>query len=105
MSTRQITNINDKEREKFELLPNTNQRGQTAIKTVCPPLATRVDESPKGTFYVGKASIGSVSSADEWQIQRIVVVSNPTFSSTKLWADGNQEFDNIWDDRTSLSYS
>lgn len=50
--------------------------------------------------YIGNAPIGSATSAAVWQIKRL-----ETPGLTKLWADGNDNFDNVWDNRASLSYS
>lgn len=51
--------------------------------------------------YVGKSDPGSITSASTWQIQII----NETTGVTQEWADGDTNFDNIWDDRESLFYS
>ena len=51
--------------------------------------------------YIGNAAIGSATSAAVWQIKRL----DETSGLIKLWADGNANFDNIWDNRASLSYS
>jgi len=50
--------------------------------------------------YIGNAAIGSAESASVWQIK---VLDTPGL--TKLWADGNDSFDNIWNDHAGLSYS
>jgi hypothetical protein len=50
--------------------------------------------------YIGNAAIGSATSSNVWQIKRL-----ETPGLTKLWADGNDSFDNIWDNYASLSYS
>lgn len=55
-----------------------------------------------GITYIGKAQIGSATSSAEWQIQRIT----ESGSSTSIdWANGADEFDQVWDNRASLSYS
>lgn len=51
-------------------------------------------------LYIGKAVIGSSTASAVWQIQRIT-----QSDTTILWADGNGNFDNIWDNYSSLSYS
>ena len=63
------------------------------------PLAIRLDD---GTtyLYVGKAAIGTANSSATWQIMRIT-----QSDTTVVWADGNAEFDNVWDNRAALSYS
>ena len=61
-----------------------------------------IDESTAGTIYVGRATIGTATTSATWQIQRTMTVANIT---TVEWADGNIQYDNVWDNRGSLSYS
>ena len=65
-------------------------------------LATRVEEASASVTYVGKAAIGSATSADVWQIMKLGTSGSLTSTT---WADGDSSFDNVWDDRASLSYS
>lgn len=65
-------------------------------------LAIRIDEPTGNLSYIGKAELGSVNGDAVWKIQRITKSGKVT---TILWADGDDEFDNVWDDRASLSYS
>jgi hypothetical protein len=60
-----------------------------------------ITEVSGGTTYVGKAPPGSATSAAKWQVSRIVVAGGTT---TVTWADGNITYDNVWDDRASLTY-
>ena len=53
------------------------------------------------TTYVGKAAPGSSTAAPVWQIQRLHTVGTVMALQD---ADGNANFDNVWDDRASLSY-
>lgn len=62
----------------------------------------KLDEAVSGTTYIGKAPHGAATSSASWQIKRIVESAGVT---TITWADGNSAFDNIWDNRASLSYS
>ena len=66
------------------------------------PMAVRVDDVSASVTYVGEALVGTADSAATWRIKRITITS--TITDIK-WADGNQFFDNIWDNRTSLTYS
>jgi len=64
------------------------------------------DSGTPGIYYVGKAVIGSASSAALWQIKRINVISDTAPIDIDIgWADSNASYDNIWDDRQTLSYS
>lgn len=51
--------------------------------------------------YIGKAEIGSAEGSAVWQIKRI----DETSGMKILYADGNINFDNIWSNYASLSYS
>ena len=115
----------DWEEDKFEELPFTattdNQskhphRGvdntASAVRTQAAEgtLQTKIDEnsSTEDVYYVGKARPGLASSSAGWQIKRITITD--TGSPSKLsvdveFADGNPDFDNIYDNRESLSYS
>lgn len=51
--------------------------------------------------YIWEASIWTATSAGSWRIKRL----NETSWLNVGWADSNTNFDNIWDNRASLSYS
>jgi hypothetical protein len=51
--------------------------------------------------YIGEALAGSVEGSAVWGIRRIDTATG----TIVLWADGNTNFDNIWTNRESLSYS
>ena len=68
-------------------------------------LTTRTDTdggSPE-TIYKGTANPGTATSAAAWRMERITIATDGDVSI--LYADGNDNFDNIWDNRASLSYS
>jgi hypothetical protein len=54
-------------------------------------------------IYVGDALPGTTTSDANWRIKQITWVGNNATSI--LWADGNTKFDNVWDNRTLLTYS
>lgn len=63
---------------------------------------TIVDTSTSTTLiYVGKAEIGSATSDDVWSIFVIDTANGAAIT----WADGNDNFDNIMDNRAILPYS
>lgn len=53
--------------------------------------------------YIGKALPGTLSSSAAWRIKKL------TYSGMNVtdiqFADGDTNFDNIWDNRESLNYS
>lgn len=73
--------------------------GNVAYQKVTSNLTPRLDEGATYT-YVGKAAIGSSDASAVWQIIRY---PSADFSEG-LYADGDANFDNVWDDRESLTY-
>ena len=65
------------------------------------PRAKRVDFVGDTLIYVGEADPGTAESAASWRISKI----DTTLDISVLWADGNNNYDNVWNDRLSLSYS
>lgn len=81
--------------ETLEYDPAGNLKRKTTSN-----LATRIVES--GNYiYIGKATIGSATSSAVWQVKRV----DTTSGAVILWADGDDSFDNVFDDYSSLSYS
>lgn len=67
-----------------------------------PALVAKVDVASDVLFYKGWAVSGSSTSTATWRIQRIEKVGNVF---TKAWADGDRNYNNIWDNRASLTYT
>lgn len=61
----------------------------------------QIDSGDSQIEYIGTAVIGSVTSAAVWKIKRV----NYTTGTVIKYADGNESFDNIFDNRESLNYS
>jgi hypothetical protein len=59
-------------------------------------------DSEGTTTYIGYADAGTLTSAATWAIKRIIETGNDI---SITWADGNNSFDNIWDNRLTLTYS
>lgn len=72
------------------------------VATQAPAMATIIDEPSATVTYIGVAPIGSAGSGAVWQIKKMTVSGTVT---SITWADGNNSFDNIWDNRAALSYS
>lgn len=66
-------------------------------------MAQQVDDTGS-TLYQGWAAPGSATSGALWRIRRVVSSGTPTDTAI-TFADGNRNFDNIWDNRAALSYS
>jgi len=63
----------------------------------------RVDFISDLLLYRGEGSPGILTSAPTWRVRRITIAVDGDV--TEEWADGNADFDKIWDDHLSLSYS
>jgi hypothetical protein len=61
-----------------------------------------VDESNSNVVYRGFANPGVLTSQPVWAIQKI---TNSGGILSYQWADGNKNFDNIWNNRKTLPYS
>lgn len=62
---------------------------------------TEVDSASSTVTYIGYASPGSAKSSAIWKVKKIDTSSGVEIT----YADGNGNFDNVWDNRASLSYS
>lgn len=65
--------------------------------------AKQVDFVSDSVLYKGEAAVGSLTSAPLWRIRKLILASDNDVSET--WASGNANFDKVWDDRLSLTYS
>lgn len=63
---------------------------------------TAIDAVDSSTTYIGKAKQGTATSADDWQIKKILTSGSIT---TISYAGGTDTYDKVWDDRDSYSYS
>lgn len=89
----------DRERARFR---DANGLSKVAVTDETTSLATAIDEVNKNLSYFGFAVIGSSAGDAVWKIQRLQTTGNVTLLQ---FADGNDSFDNIWNNRASLSYS
>ena len=64
--------------------------------------ATRIDEVSADVTYIGRAKLGSATSASVWQIKKITTSG----TETKIeFANGAAVYDQSWDARASLTYN
>jgi hypothetical protein len=68
--------------------------------SVTNPQTSIIDEVGND-IYIGKAEIGASTAAAVWQVT--LFEKNGSVSQLK-WADGDSNFDNVWDNRLSLTY-
>lgn len=56
------------------------------------------------TLYIGRAEPGALKSAAVWSISKSVIESGLDNDTSQSWADGDSNFDNVWDDHLILTY-
>lgn len=61
-----------------------------------------VDYESSTVFYTGSAQPGTLISVAKWKISKTILSSS---GFVRTWADGNTNYDNVWDNRAALSYS
>lgn len=63
---------------------------------------SHIDEATSAITYIGKSPMGYATSSASWQIQRVSATSGGyTYIQ---FADSDDSFDNVWDNRDSLTY-
>jgi prepilin-type processing-associated H-X9-DG protein len=92
----------DLERKKFTQRPS-GAVGARMIVGDEEPYAELFDWSGDELQYHGWAEPGTATSAAGWRIAKYAWSAGNLVNI--LWADGNLDFDNVWDDRASLSYA
>lgn len=68
------------------------------------PYARRTDFVGDTIIYIGEAAVGSADASAVWRIRRLTLTL-PDSDVTEEWADGNSQFDNVWNNRAGLTYS
>lgn len=66
-----------------------------------------VDEASTTVTYIGYGNLGANRAKAEWMIVRITKTSATTPNGVVLteYANGSMKFDQVWNDRATLSYS
>jgi hypothetical protein len=90
----------------YEVLTKTSAGLSVVIAggtVAAPDEATRIDVASTTVTYIGKAEVGAAPDAATWKIMRLT--STTEGDLTIEYADGDAGYDNVWDDRASLTYS
>lgn len=64
---------------------------------------TKLIDTDGNYTYIGEAIPGTATTAASWRIQRVDAANDPDLEIK--WADSSADFDQVWDDRTTLTYS
>lgn len=88
--------------EALQYIPAGDGVSAQLVRPLSSAIALRLDDSTTANVtYVGRAHPGADPADAVWQINKM----DETGGLTITWCDGNTEFDNVWDNRASLSYS
>ena len=76
------------------------------LNTVAEPIDGEqlVDYLSDTQLYRGESVVGTLSSDASWRIRWIIISADGSSALTR-YADGTDDFDNVWDDRATLTYS
>ena len=77
---------------------NANGRVVYIVKDESP---TRIDVISDIMYYLGWAKHGTLEDEAKWKIKRIYQIGTVWYQE---FADGNEFYDNVWDDRSVLTY-
>jgi len=80
---------------------NYKSGNQWVKRTSGEQLTCLVDEASSTVTYIGSAAPGSATTSAVWRIKKVLV--DGTVTSIKF-ADSDELFNNIWDNRASLTY-
>ena len=80
----------------IKIIVNNIKSGGTGIKQ-----PTRIDESNPNVLYNGFSIAGAIVTDPVWAIQKVTRDKDVIMYE---WADGNELYDNIWDNRYELNY-
>jgi hypothetical protein len=67
------------------------------------PYSKRVDFITDNELYKGEAAVGSSEADPLWRIRKLTIGLDSDV--TEVWADGNANYDNVWADRLTYTYT
>lgn len=88
--------------KRLKVLQSALDSGIDTVATDTIKYTTLIDEVSSTVTYIGKADVGSATSASVWQIMKISVSGTIT---NFAWASGVTTFTKKWDDRATYTYS
>ena len=99
-----IINLNPGGGGGFEQVYLKDEFGNVISPAINKRYSQKVDAVDANTTYIGYCAMGSGTNTAGavWRIKKVAVAGVVT---TITWADGDDNFDNIWDNRAALSYS
>ena len=100
--TATITDVSGKKSLDVNVTDITINKDNDSITSWQAELKTLIDAFSDTVTYIGKSAPNSSTSSAVWLIKKITESGTVT---TIAYADGDANFNNVWDNRTSLTYS
>lgn len=75
------------------------------IEDISVPYAKRTEFVGEDKIYKGRAIPGSLDSDPVWQVWLVTITNIDEGDNNDTWADGNANFDNVWNDYLTLEYT
>ena len=66
-------------------------------------LSKRINFVGEDIIYKGEAPVGSLDSSSFWRIRKIIIAADGDV--TEIWANGNSNYDKVWNDHLTYTYS
>ena len=75
------------------------------LRALVPAVALRQEfDANKLLLFLGEAAPGTATSFPAWRIRKFIYNIDKMLIEI-LWADGDGNFDNVYDDRAALTYT
>jgi len=97
-----ITNVGGKLSLDVNVTDITLSAANDSMETRNMAMSVAVDEASATVTYVGEAATGSSLASAVWRIKRLTQTGAVLLIE---FADGNGNYDNVWNSRASLAYS
>ena len=80
-------------------------RTETPVYSRDQGLTQRIEyDANNNAIYIGRAQPGTASSAASWQISKMTYDANNNMTLL-AWAGGSDNFEFVWNDRATYTYS
>ena len=66
-------------------------------------LSKRINFVGEDIIYKGEAPVGSLDSSSFWRIRKIIIAADGDV--TEIWANGNSNYDKVWNNHLTYTYS
>lgn len=88
--------VKDREYDRFR--PASGNKSKVAVTNEDDASGLRVDQASSTVIYLGEGLFGALPSEAKWKIKKIDLSTGVVIKSS------SENFDQIWDNRASLTY-